>query len=306
MPWERGDHTPQKLAEFCCPSAAFQSNSTMLDTLKKIAKRTPIGSVWNTIREHKYKRYLADISSDQPVHPLYCISCNRYYKEFTPLSSYYEELFEKHGFPYSIRNLETLNTTQYRCPVCKITDRDRLCALYLQKGIDPQRQYNLVEFAPSPQLSAFIRRYKNIRHRTADLFMDGVDDKADLVNMPVYADDSFDIFVCSHVLEHVDDDVKAMSELYRILKREGFGIAMVPLFKEVERTKEDPSIKDEALRWKYFGQHDHVRLYAKHEYIARLESVGFNVQQHGKEYFGQDVFQKNGIADSSVLYIVRK
>lgn len=278
----------------------------MIYTLKQLAKKTPLGSIWQSIQEKRHQQYVKRISSKEPVYPLYCISCNCYFKEFTPLSPYFDEMFAKHGFPYRIYHTETLNWKQYMCPGCHINDRDRLYALYMQKNIDSTRQYNLVEFAPSPQLSAIIRRFANIRHRTADLFMEGVDDKADLLDLHLYNDNSFDVFICSHILEHVDDDVKAMRELYRILKPGGFGIAMVPLFNGVVKTVEDPSEKNEAERWRRFGQDDHVRLYARHEYIQRLESVGFNVNQLDKHYFGEDVLKKNGISDSSILYVVEK
>ncbi|MBK6634354.1 MAG: class I SAM-dependent methyltransferase [Chitinophagaceae bacterium] len=84
--------------------------------------------------------------------------------------------------------------------------------------------------------------------------MEGVDDKLDLQDLHLYKDHSFDVFVCSHILEHVDDDIKAMKELYRILKPGGWGIAMVPIIESVTETHEDPSIKEENLRLKYFGQ----------------------------------------------------
>ena len=136
--------------------------------------------------------------------------------------------------------------------------------------------------------------------------MEDVDDQLDLQDLHLYKDLSFDVFVCSHILEHVDDDIKAMKELYRILKPGGLGIAMVPIIESVIETKDDPSIKDENLRLKYFGQSNHVRLYAKLQFIQRLESVGFKVKLYGVDYFGEVLFEKSGITQKSVLYIVEK
>ena len=79
---------------------------------------------------------------------------------------------------------------------------------------------------------------------------------------PGYSEGQFDVFICSHVLEHIPDDRKAMQELYRILKPRGYGIAMVPINLKVEMTLEDPSLQIPS-RWKYFAQDDHVRMYAK-------------------------------------------
>ena len=278
----------------------------MLDALKKIIRKTPIGNVWDSMRESKYKKYVASISSDQPVYSLFCVSCNRYYKEFLPLSEFYLNTPKQHGFPYDVTKAETLNVSQYMCPGCKISDRDRLYALYLQKALDPSKKYRLVDFAPSTQLSGIIRKMPNITYRTADLFMEDVDDKVDLMNMHMYEDNMFDVFICSHILEHVDDDVQAMKELYRVLRPGGLGIAMVPILKEVTKTTEVPSIKDEPRRWRYFGQYDHVRLYAKQDYIERLKSVGFKVHELGAPYFEPDVLIKNAISTNSILYVVEK
>lgn len=252
------------------------------------------------------KNSIESISSVEPIYPLYCVLCERYYKKFTPISPYYAKMAKKYGFPYSIHEAETLNIKQYTCPGCGINDRDRLSALFLKETIDLSVEYQLIEFAPSKQISKFIKKFASIHHRTADLFMEGVDDKVDLMDLNIYSDNQFDIFICSHILEHVNNDVKAMSELYRILKPGGFGIAMVPILRTVKDTLEDPSIKSEALRWKYFGQDDHVRLYSHQEYVNRLKRAGFKVNEYDKHHFGDDFFAKNGLADSSILYVVEK
>ena len=89
--------------------------------------------------------------------------------------------------------------------------------------------------------------------------MPNVDDKIDVTNMTWSADGQFDAFVCSRVLEHVDDDIAAMKELHRVLKKGGWGIAMVPIHLGLQSVLHDPSTADDATRWKYFGQSDHVQ-----------------------------------------------
>ena len=278
----------------------------MFTSLKKVLKRTPVRAVWDYVLQLKYENYLKKNSSPKPVYPLYCLSCKLYFKEFRSVSPYWDEVFIKLGSAYRMNQFETMNVEAYACPRCHIDDRDRLYALYLQKKLNPARQYDLVEFAPTDPLAKVLKTFTNVRRRTADLFMDAVDDKVDLMDMHIYKNGSFDFFICSHVLEHVDDDVKAMRELYRILKPGGFGIAMVPIILGLPKTIEDPSIKDENLRWKYFGQGDHVRMYRRQDYLDRLAGVGFTVHQYGKEYFGEAVFKQNGITPSSVLYVVEK
>ena len=89
-----------------------------------------------------------------------------------------------------------------------------------------------------------------------------------------YPDNTFDIVFCSHVLEHIPDDRKAMRELARVLKPEGWAVFMVPL--NAEHTIEDPSITNPAERERLFWQHDHVRLYGP-DFKDRLEKEGFKV-----------------------------
>jgi hypothetical protein len=81
---------------------------------------------------------------------------------------------------------------------------------------------------------------------------------------------------------------------------------MVPINLQLETTMEDPSCVDEGLRWKYFFQNDHVRMYSKKDFISRLSAAGFTVQQLGIDYFTKEVFEKNAICPTSVLYVVAK
>ncbi|MBK9533049.1 MAG: class I SAM-dependent methyltransferase [Chitinophagaceae bacterium] len=236
----------------------------------------------------------------------YCPGCKKNWKSFRPLPEVWLKPLYESGWPYTVDDAETLNYKNYSCYGCGITDRDRLYILYFEKILEKNRHYNIIEFAPTPSLSRLLKKMPNVTHRTSDLFMEGVDDKLDLQDLHLYKDHSFDVFVCSHILEHVDDDIKAMKELYRILKPGGWGIAMVPIIESVTETHEDPSIKEENLRLKYFGQKDHVRLYAKADFIRRLESVGFMVKLYGVDYFGEAQFDRSGITRKSVLYIVEK
>jgi len=136
--------------------------------------------------------------------------------------------------------------------------------------------------------------------------MHGVDDCIDIMDMAIYAEDSFDALICSHVLEHVRDDIRAMAELYRVLKPGGWGIIMVPIEVGLEGVYEDPTKVTEAERWKHFGQGDHLRIYSREGFLARLESVGFKVLALGAGYFGQRRFHRCGISATSILYISEK
>ncbi|MFB9862594.1 methyltransferase domain-containing protein [Rufibacter immobilis] len=235
-----------------------------------------------------------------------CPVCGNKVYQFKPLSPSFLLNYKKYGWPYSLDDLETLNVASYECPKCGCSDRDRLYALYFNKALSPTKTYQLLDIAPAASLRHFLQRKSNINYRSADLFMEDVDDKVDLTNMHLYPDNWFDIFVCSHVLEHVPDDRKAMQELYRVLKPGGWGIAMVPILLSLPETDEDPTLQDVQERWRRYGQDDHVRQYAKHSFINRLQQTGFHVQEVNITDFTAQDFITYGIHPRSVLYIVSK
>lgn len=78
-----------------------------------------------------------------------------------------------------------------------------------------------------------------------------------------FENNHFDFIIYSHVLEHIRDDRKAMSELFRVLKLGGEVILQVPISKYNKETFEEFSIILQGEREKYFGQKDHVRVYGK-------------------------------------------
>lgn len=116
------------------------------------------------------------------------------------------------------------------------------------------------------------RRQIGAGYLTADLLLPA-DEKMDITGIQ-HPDDSFDVVYCSHVLEHVPDDRKAMREFYRVLKPSGWAIFMIPI--TVDKTVEDPTITDPQERLRLFGQDDHVRRYGP-DFVDRLQEAGFSV-----------------------------
>jgi hypothetical protein len=235
-----------------------------------------------------------------------CLTGLRAFKSST--RGFPEELIRR-GFIYPASDYETLNLDAISCPACEATDRERLTALYLVEmfsAFEPSRRYRLLEFAPSPGLRTLFRRYRFLDYRSADLDRDDVQDNVDITDMRIYADRSFDVVLCSHVLEHVREDRKAMLELHRILKADGFGVVLVPLLSNVEETQEDPAIDTPELRWKYYGLDDHVRQYGRRDFVNRLAGAGFKVDRLGIDHFGAAAFKEAGITEKSILYVVRR
>jgi SAM-dependent methyltransferase len=262
----------------------------------------------------RYKLHKLKLKGAASLGRFYCPVCDHRVNRFEPLAQHFLAEVEKYGFPYTVDEAETCNAAYYACPLCGAADRERLYALYLRdyfRQAQTARPLRLVDFAPSAPLSQFIRRAlaetaRPFSYRTADLLRADVDDRVDITAMDCYEASAFDFFICSHVLEHVPDDGRALAELYRILRPGGRGILVVPIVLTVTEIDEDPSVTDPAERWRRFGQDDHVRLYSKQGFLARVEAAGFVVHQLGREHFGAETFRKHGISEQSVLYVVEK
>ena len=157
-------------------------------------------------------------------------------------------------------------------------ERHRLLWLWLERETsffsEPAK---VLHFAPE---QAFYKRFRNsaqLEYTTTDLNSPLADVKADICNLP-FENNSYDIILCNHVLEHIPDDTKAMQELYRVLKPGGMAILQIPQDLTRELTFEDNSITDREERAKIFGQYDHVRIYGK-DYFNKLREIGFKVDE---------------------------
>ena len=157
-------------------------------------------------------------------------------------------------------------------------ERHRLLWLWLQNETEFfTAPLKVLHMAPEQCFLDRFKSMKNLDYTTADLYSPIVDVKADILSLP-FEDNSFDFIFCNHVLEHIEDDSKAMSELYRVMRPGGTGIFQVPQDLSREKTYEDFSITDPQERAKHFGQYDHVRVYGK-DYFSRLRKAGFRVQE---------------------------
>ncbi|MGS2725133.1 class I SAM-dependent methyltransferase [Psychroserpens sp. BH13MA-6] len=157
-------------------------------------------------------------------------------------------------------------------------ERHRLLWLYLKSDTDFfSAEKKVLHFAPEQCFLKRFRNLKNLNYTTTDLLSPIADVKADICNLP-FEDNSYDVILCNHVLEHIPDDTKAMQELYRVMKPGGYGIFQIPQDLSRDVTFEDDTITDKAERAKIFGQYDHVRVYGR-DYFDKLRSVGFKVEE---------------------------
>jgi len=163
-----------------------------------------------------------------------------------------------------------------RCPACGSSDRERLLFHYLstRTGIFRDR-LRVLHVAPERCLSRRLELNRALQYVTADIDSPLARVRIDVRRME-FADASFDVILCNHVLEHVPEDRQAMRELRRVLRPGGWAILQVPMMPSAT-TFEDPTVTTPRDRERAFGQSDHVRIYGR-DYLARLGEAGFKVE----------------------------
>lgn len=191
------------------------------------------------------------------------------------------------------------------CPNCLTLERHRLIWLFLKKE-------TLFFSAPlkvlhvAPEL-CFIDRFqslKNLEYITGDIESPLAKVKMDIHQIP-FEDNSFDVVFCNHVLEHVDDDILACSEINRVLKKEGWGIIQSPVY-NLEKTIEDKSVTDPSERERLFGQRDHLRKYGR-DYAKRLNGSGLTVEENKFiKSLDAETIQRHALAGEEIIFYCKK
>lgn len=185
-------------------------------------------------------------------------------------------------------------------------ERHRLLWLYLTRETDFfSKPLKVLHVAPEQAFYKRFKNQKNLTYITTDLYSPLADVKADLCALP-FEDDSFDVIFCNHVLEHIPDDAQAMRELYRVMKKGGWGIFQVPQDINRAHTFEDDTITDPAERTRIFGQYDHVRVYGL-DYFDRLRQVGFEVEEIiYSTHFTTEEIERYRIVPQEILPLCKK
>ena len=185
-------------------------------------------------------------------------------------------------------------------------ERHRLLWLYLTRETDFfSKPLKVLHVAPEQAFYKRFKNQKNLTYITTDLYSPLADVKADLCALP-FEDDSFDVIFCNHVLEHIPDDAQAMRELYRVMKKGGWGIFQVPQDINRAHTFEDDTITDPAERTRIFGQYDHVRVYGL-DYFDRLRQVGFEVEEIiYSTHFTAEEIERYRIVPQEILPLCKK
>ncbi len=195
--------------------------------------------------------------------------------------------------------------TNAKCPFCESLERHRSLWLFINSRTNLfSGRLTVLHLAPEPCLRTKFSRLSGIHYVAADLDPNLRGINMDLQLIP-FKNDSFDCILCSHVLEHIPDDQKAMQEIFRILRPGGWAILQVPLDGSRDETIEDISITSPEERERVFGQRDHVRKYGQ-DYKQRLSNAGFIVQfdSYIKE-LRKDIILKYGLSTEDI-FLVRK
>jgi SAM-dependent methyltransferase len=196
------------------------------------------------------------------------------------------------------------------CPVCCAGTRTRLVWLYLQRvsGL-LQRPARVLHVAPEPGLHRRLSAAPNLDYRSGDLdparypFAPEMR-RLDLTALP-QPDGYFDAVLANHVLEHVERDDRAMSEVLRVLRPGGLALLQVPIALRLATTREDPGVRTPEQRLRVYGQRDHLRLYGV-DYPERLRAAGFQVQPWRAADLDPDLVVQQGLNPREVLFAARR
>lgn len=175
--------------------------------------------------------------------------------------------FKTFGFPFRL---------DARCPQCQSLERHRLIKLWFDENKGRMTSKSALHFAPEPAVTRFVKPLVS-KYLTTDLdpSLGEVVLNIEAIDMP---DNSFDLIICSHVLEHVDD-AKALREMHRILRPEGIALLMTPVIEGWRETYEDSAIVSQQDRALHYGQRDHVRYFGS-DIRSRITAAGFKLSEY--------------------------
>lgn len=191
-------------------------------------------------------------------------------------------------------------------PASMSLERHRLIWLFLKQETDFfTKKIRFLHVAPEYCYLRKFRKLDNLDYITGDLISPWAEVKMDVCKMPFY-DQIFDVAMCNHVFEHVENDKQAMKEFFRVLKPGGWAIFQVPIDYTRSETLEDPSVTDPKERERLYWQHDHLRLYGR-DYAEKLREVGFEVDENNyTKKIGNELVEKYALDKNELLYICYK
>ncbi|HMF52543.1 MAG TPA: methyltransferase domain-containing protein [Candidatus Saccharimonadales bacterium] len=181
------------------------------------------------------------------------------------------------------------------CPHCGSLERHRLFKLWLDENRERIAGKRILHFAPEAAISNLVRPLAKA-YVTADI-APGRDLQLNIEKIEL-PDESYDLILCSHVLEHVDDRA-AVAELHRILVIGGIALLMIPIIEGWATTYQNRTITEPSDREIHFGQEDHVRYFGS-DFRDRIRHAGFSLDEFTAE---GAIVVKHGLFRGEKLFI---
>ena len=200
-----------------------------------------------------------------------CIACDRPIGRFLPYRA------GARGLPKLLTTLECVGSDvdNFECPRCGAHDRERHLLMYFQAIglLEAVPSLRILHFAPERRLAERLAAAAPAEYVKCDLHPAAADvRRVDMEAMP-FPDATFDLVIANHVLEHVDDDLRAVREIRRVLRPGGRAILQTPYCAALHVTWCDAGIVGDAARLQAYGQEDHVRLFGR-DIFERFASGG--------------------------------
>lgn len=198
-----------------------------------------------------------------------------------------------------------------RCPVCHAGHRERLVRLFLEQHEDQWRRpgARVLHFAPEKSLSGWLSRMDGLDYRAADIEPRRYWHLKHVMQLNLLGlalpDASVDLIICNHVLEHIPDDRRAMRELRRVLAPGGMAVLQVPIALALASTREGDGSESPADKIRLYGQDDHVRIYTRADYVARLREAGFAVTEYNAFAEQPEAARRLRLEPREVLFCAR-
>lgn len=227
-----------------------------------------------------------------------CIICGSNIDQFLP-GGIEEEIYKRHhiiGGGYR---------ENCKCPYCGASDRHRWLYYVLQKKLDISRvSGRVLHLAPESLIQKYIEQNEKIDYYTGDIVPRKAMHVTDITDMQ-YKDNTFDYVICNHVMEHIADEEKAVSEIKRVLKPTGKWIFSFPICTDM-KTYEDKAIISPEQRLKEYGQEDHVRLYG-FDFAERYEKYGLKLHIYSPKNEMDDAqIDQFGFIKDDIIIIANK
>lgn len=212
--------------------------------------------------------------------------------------------------PHLIRVLDIVGSDvdHFECPRCGAHDRERHLLLFLKASslFENLAGASILHFAPEKRLSRIIAEQRPGLHVRCDLYPTASDmQRVDIQCMP-FGDNSIDLLLANHVLEHVDAPDMALAEIYRVLKPGGHAILQTPYSQKLRSTWEDAGIDTPQARLQAYGQEDHMRLFGRDIFDRYAKSGLLPLVQTHQELLPSCDSILHGVNEFEPFFLFRK